>query len=167
MAPPTVGCQGSATKGGLSSEWAIESTIPAYAPQLNYNDFLIYWPAAALQLRVAILAARSRFSLQPGISGDLRGFGIAINLRYHPGKHDRVTIGVAQPALPVLRPIVSTARPDDLCPQFDDTGDGGIEVVNFKPQEQPVPIRLVTWVTDRPVLVFHSEAVQLETFEDW
>ncbi len=78
------------------------------------------------------------------------------------GKHDRITIGVAQPALPVFRPFVSIARLGDLCLQFDDTGNGGIEVVNLKPQKQPVAIWLVAWVTDRPVVVFHSEAAQLE-----
>ena len=54
------------------------------------------------------------------------------------------------------------ARLDDLGLQFGDTGDRGIEVVDFKPQEHAVAIGRVIRITDRPVAVFDLKTVQLE-----
>jgi hypothetical protein len=45
-------------------------------------------------------------------------------------------------------------RQDDLRVHFGGAGDGGIEVVDFKPQEHAVAIGLVVPITDRPVVVF-------------
>ena len=52
------------------------------------------------------------------------------------------------------------ARLDDLSLQFGDTGDRGIEVVDFKPQEHAVAIGRVISITDRPVAVFDLKTVQ-------
>ena len=54
------------------------------------------------------------------------------------------------------------SRLDDLSLQFGDTGDRGIEVVDFKPQEHAVAIGRVIRITDRPVAVFDLKTVQLE-----
>ena len=54
------------------------------------------------------------------------------------------------------------ARLDDLGLQFGDTGDRGIEVVDFKAQEHAVAIGRVIRITDRPVAVFDLKTVQLE-----
>ena len=54
------------------------------------------------------------------------------------------------------------ARLDDLGLQFGDTGNSSIEVVDFKPLQYAVAIRLVIRITDRPMVVFDLKAVQLE-----
>jgi hypothetical protein len=54
------------------------------------------------------------------------------------------------------------ARQDDFGFQFGDTGNSSIEVVDFKPQQYAVAIRLVLRITDRPMVVFDLKAVQLE-----
>ena len=54
------------------------------------------------------------------------------------------------------------ARQDDFGVQFGDTGDRGIEVVDFKPQEYAISIGLVIRITDRSVVVFDLKAVQLQ-----
>ena len=51
---------------------------------------------------------------------------------------------------------------DDLSFQFGGAGDSGIEVVDFKPQQYAVAIRLVFRITDLPMVVLDLKAVQLE-----
>jgi hypothetical protein len=53
-------------------------------------------------------------------------------------------------------------RQNNLCFQFGDTSHSGIEVVDFKPQEYAVAIRLVIGITDWPVVVSDLKTVQLE-----
>jgi hypothetical protein len=54
------------------------------------------------------------------------------------------------------------ARHDDLGLHLGSAGDGGVEVVKLEPQENAVAVRFVITVTDRPVVVLHVEAVQLQ-----
>src|SRR5262249_39324157 len=46
--------------------------------------------------------------------------------------------------------------------QLRDTLHRGIEVVDFEPQENAVPVRLVLRVADRPVVMRDPEAMQLK-----
>ena len=50
-------------------------------------------------------------------------------------------------------------RFDDRRLHFLGTGDGGIEVVRFKPQQKAVSVRLVIRVGDRTMVVLDVESV--------
>src|SRR5262245_15039124 len=54
------------------------------------------------------------------------------------------------------------ARLDDFSLQLRRAGDGGIDVVDFKPYEADVSIRLHIGITDRTVMMLHVPSVQLE-----
>ena len=54
------------------------------------------------------------------------------------------------------------AREDRLRLHVGGTGHGGVEVVDFEPQQQAVAVGLVLRVTDRPVVMLDLKAVELE-----
>ena len=54
------------------------------------------------------------------------------------------------------------AREDHLGLHFRSAGHGGVEVVDFEPQQQAVAVGLVLRVTDRPVVMLDLKAVELE-----
>jgi hypothetical protein len=51
---------------------------------------------------------------------------------------------------------------DDLYAHFGRALHDRIEVVDLKPQQDPVPIRLVIPIADRAVMVLYVEAMQLK-----
>ena len=77
------------------------------------------------------------------------------------GEHDRVAIWITQPALPVSV-FAPMARFDDVCLQLFGTRNRGVEVVQFKPQENAVSIRPKFRITQWTVLVLDIPVVQLK-----
>jgi len=53
------------------------------------------------------------------------------------------------------------ARQDNLRLQFDNSGKGGVEISDFKPQKHTVPMRQVG-VANRPVMILQIPSVQLK-----
>ena len=67
----------------------------------------------------------------------------------------------------MIRPAVAIGRisvpwQDDLDAHLRGTPHNCVKVVNFKPQQNAVSIRLVVPIGDGAVMMFHFEAVQLK-----
>src|SRR5262249_839584 len=82
-------------------------------------------------------------------------------------EHDGVTIRIAQPAFPMVRPTaaigrIPMARHDDFGLQFLCAGARGVDVVDLEPQQDAVAMTLDVGITDRTVVVFNVPPVQLE-----
>src|SRR5262245_53115175 len=68
---------------------------------------------------------------------------IAIRCSVGAGEHDEVSVGIAQPAFPIVRSAVPLRRitmagQHDLGSHLFRARYGGIEVVNLKPQEHTI-----------------------------
>ena len=51
---------------------------------------------------------------------------------------------------------------ENLSLHFLSTDNCRFEIVDLKPQEHAVPVRLKIWITDRTVMVLHVPSVQLK-----
>ena len=76
------------------------------------------------------------------------------------GEHDGIAIGITQPAFPVG---VLTAMPrfDHIHLQLLTTSNRGIEVVEFKPEENAVSVWPKLGIPERTMMVFDLPFVQL------
>ena len=83
------------------------------------------------------------------------------------GQDDRVAVGVAQPALPVVgaavaRRWVAMARLRDVGLHLCGSGHGGVEVVGFEPQQDAVAVRFGARIADPAMVVVDAPVVKLE-----
>jgi hypothetical protein len=54
------------------------------------------------------------------------------------------------------------ARQDDLSFNVLRAPQGIVEIIDFKPQQQPVPVRFKLRIADSPMVMFNVKAVQLQ-----
>ena len=95
-------------------------------------------------------------------------FPASIGSTVWAGKNDRVTVQIAQPAFPMVRTAVLTRRwvamagQDHLDFHRFSTSHCCIEIVDLKPQEDAVSVRLEIWISNRTVMVLDIPSVQLK-----
>jgi hypothetical protein len=77
------------------------------------------------------------------------------------GQNDRVTLKIAQPAFP-MRILTAMARFEDISLHLFCARDGGVEIVQFKPEKNSIPIRLYFRFSEWTMMVLDAPVVQLK-----
>jgi len=77
------------------------------------------------------------------------------------GRHDGVAFGITQPAFPV-GVLTAMARFDDLRFHLFGTRNSGVEIVQFKPKQNPISIRPQFGIPEWTVTMLDVPMVQLE-----
>src|SRR5271167_583987 len=92
---------------------------------------------------------------------------ISVSRAIRTGEYHLVTVGIAQPNLPMIRatiPIrwIPMARQDDLDSHLLGACYRRINVVDLEPQQHAIAGRFVVWIADGAVIVLDLPAVQLQ-----
>ncbi len=88
----------------------------------------------------------------------------SISRSVRTGHNHEITVWIPHPALPMIRPAVtiggiSMPRHDDVHAHLSGTLHDRVKIVNFEPQQDAVPIRLVVPIAYGTVMMFYFEAV--------
>src|ERR1700726_954751 len=80
-------------------------------------------------------------------------------------QHNGIAIGIVQPALPVVRSAaagrrITVARQENVRLHLHRTGNGGIEIVHLKPEQDAIAVGLVRGIADPAVVMFDIEPMQ-------
>lgn len=83
------------------------------------------------------------------------------------GENDGVTVGIAEPAFPMIGAAVAggrvaVPRKEDAGAEGGGAGEGGVEVVEFEPEEDAVAVGFGAGVADGAMVVLDGPGVELE-----
>lgn len=102
---------------------------------------------------------------RPSLQPPLEGYVTLRRRAVRAGDHDGVAVRIAQPAFPMVRATitgwwVAMTGQGDLGIHLRRAGNGFIKVVDLKPQQNTIALRLVVRIADRSVVVIDLDAVQ-------